>query len=290
MKILSFTLFTCFCFLISCNKSENTNLALPLAPRLKLITFSKDTITPLCATCVPVISQKAELFLYDNSDRIISRTLTTTILTNTPITIDTTIIYKYVYSGSLIASYSEEKNNTIINHVLDYDLQNRLIRDSIVNPQLTNNKVSYFEYFPNSIIQTNVFSDAVVASISIDTMLLSGNNITREIIQTTTSSGTINYREINYTLSLNQNPLSYVNNFSLLSSDYKNGSGFYSFLIYSPQNITHSIVSQVTTKYWSNTSGVTQYSTNFSSSLDSLGRVQFFKDITNNRQSIYEYY
>ena len=205
--------------------------------------------------------------------------------------IDTTAIYSYTYSGLRIIAYSEDKRGVIINHILNYDTQNRLLKDTIINPSLTNNKTTYFEYLPDTIIQTNIFSNAVLSAFSKDTIILIGNTISKEFIRTHNSNGTSSDQEFTYTASSFRNPLNYVNNNVLFASDYKNESGFYTFSIYNPQNIMPVLATQVVTKSWNNSLPPTQFTAYLASTLDSLGRVHSIIELNNrNRTSIYLYY
>ena len=272
----------------SCNKTE-IDVSNTKNKKLKSIFYSRDTTGLLCTGCSMEITQKAEHFFYDNLGRLISRVLTTTRHTNTPATTDTNEIYSYTYSGISLTNYTQQQNNITVNHLLTYDLRNRLIKDSVINPEVFNNKVSYFTYLRDTIIQTNYFSDAIVSTISRDTIVIKGKNIIKEKIKTI-ANGTVNYREINYSLSNYQNPLSYVNNFSLLSSDYKNGNNFYLFLINTPQNVTYNLASRVSVTYWSNVSQPITYSTSFTIALDLMGRVSTVNNINNNKQTLYTYY
>ena len=117
-------------------------------------------------------------------------------------------------------------------------------------------------------------------------MLISGNNIISEKMASASS-----FRELSYTFSLYRNPFSYINNFILFASDYKNGSNLLAFTISTPQNITYDFATQTEVKYWNGTSTPTQYTTVITPTLDSLGRINTISNSSNgNKTTVFNYY
>jgi hypothetical protein len=252
--------------------------------KLKRILNAIDTITPLCSpSCPASISRNEEEFIYDNLNRLTKRLLVKRNISNVPETIDTISIFNYSYSdnSATIFSYSERTNNSNIEvfHTLSYDAQNRILKDSVTNPQTGNNKVTKFAYFQDTIIQVEQQNFIAGTEIKIDTMILLGSNIVKEKIKG------IGSRELVYTVSGYKNPLSYVNNFSLLASDLKNGSNSTLFMINTPQYITYNMTSEtrITTS--------STYISTFTIKVDSLNRViSFTKSANGNKVTSFEYY
>lgn len=266
--------------LISCDKNDNTPPT-TATHKLKTIISGNDTMALVCYLCPPVITQNAENFKYDYLDRLTARIVTTTTLSSDPIYIDTSEIFTYSYidNSAKIISYSHKKYGSTIEHLLTYDSENRLIKDSITNPQVGNNKLSIFTYLPDTIIHNETQSFIAGIEMKSDTMIISGNSIFKEKIR-----GFIT-RYLIYSLSSYRNPLSYVNNFSLLASDYKNGSGSTLFMIYNPQYITYNLTTQT------QVNASTPYTTFFTVTLDSLNRVKSFTNSSNgNKVTTFEYY
>jgi hypothetical protein len=274
-------------FLFSCKKSatpDDTTTNQPtVQSKLKKI-VSVDTVVLLCNFCAPIITERAETFVFDNLDRLVKRTKTNTTLSNTPQTVDTLTIYTYVYFGTntKVESYSEQSFSgsgaISINHALDYDSQNRLLRDSVINPVVSNNKVTRFTYLPNTIVEYERQTFPVGTQQKIDSFFLNGNEIVRHRFGTGNNI---------FTLTTYQNPLSDLSNFSLRASDYKNGSASTLFTIYTPYYVTTSQASQVAV----NANSGTSYVAVLNYSLDSIGRIKFFTNSANGyKRTTFEYY
>jgi hypothetical protein len=260
------------------------------SPKLKRILNPIDTIFLLCnPACPPIVTQNIETYVYDNLGRLVKRFLTTVRLSDIPTRIDTMSIFSYHYSGNnqLILGYTEDRNSSIpVNHIISYDNLNRIISDSIFNPQQYNNKVTIFNYLTDSIIQTERQLFPVGLQIKIDTMLLLGNNIFKERIK---SFSTI--REISHSFSSYRNPLSYVNNFSLLASDYKNGTNSSLYMIQTPQFITYNQATETLVVNTNNGAVTSQYISIYAINVDSFDRVQSFTNSSNgNKVTSFEYY
>jgi hypothetical protein len=240
--------------------------------------------------CPPEISFTSEDFIYDANGRLTTRRLTKNILAPTP-RIDTTATYTYYYapasSSPLITGYLDtHAGGAPSNHVLAYDAQGRLVSDSITNPYVIYNKVSLFQYSPGYVFEYDRQTDAVLTAIVHDTLYISGNGVVQE------RSLSINtHREITHTLSVYRNPLSYVNNFLLLGSDYKNGTGLLSFPIYFSQNITYDFPTQTDVRSWTNPLSVTQYTAILGITVDSQNRIKSYRNTANgNKVTYFEYY
>ncbi|MEO7490266.1 MAG: hypothetical protein ABIU77_24325, partial [Ferruginibacter sp.] len=289
MKTIFYTFLIAFCLLLSCKKSEKNNHYNTANTKVKSVLYGRDSVAPLCYPCDPIITQKSEGFVYDNLDRLRTRFLITSTLSNNPIRIDTTETFAYSYSdnSSLIAGYVDQITGSIpINHILLYDLQKRLLTDSVTNPQVSNNKVSYFSYLQDTIIEFEKQTFPIGTQVKIDTMVLSGSNILQEKI-----NSSLSFTELSYTITSDRNPFSYINNFSILASDYKNGSNSDLFSIYTPQNITYNIASQTLVKYWNGSSPITQYTVMLATTLDSLGRVNSISNRSRrDKKTTFSYY
>ena len=269
---------------ISCKKNQVISSNNNEITRLKRIMNSYDTIYPLCSpACPPYISREEQLFIYDGSDRLTQRLVLRSDISGLAEKIDTMSIFTYRYNdnSAVIYSYSEKGIYPAIEiiHNLSYDSQNRILKDSITNPQPDNNKVTRFTYLQDSIIQFEKQGFPAGTEIKTDTMIVFSNNIVKEKI-----SGFISWGLI-YTIANNRNPLSYVNNFSLLASDLKNASNSTLFMIYNPQYITYNITSE--TQVISSS----PYTSVFNITTDSLDRVKSFTNSSNsNKVTSYEYY
>ncbi len=287
MKILAALILTIILF--SCDDFSNRDFVLSPDPTLKSIHYSNDTVYLLCGGCPPQISFKKEDFFYDPQGRLSLRRLTTTNVSPGPTRIDTTATYVYSYAGSnssLISGYTDTHRAVgTINHVLAYDSQGRLISDSVTNPQVSNNKVSLFQYLAGYVVEYDRQTDAVLTMIVRDTFYISGTGVMQERFLANTT-----HRVISHTLSIYRNPLSYVNNFLLFASDYKNETGLISFPIYYPQNITYYFPVQTDVSYWTNPASVTQYSTGYAITVDAQNRIQSYTNSTDYKTAYFEYY
>ncbi len=282
-----FPAFTFIVFLatifISCKKSNVTTNNNDVI-KLKRIMNGNDTTVLLCSpSCPSVISRNEEEFIYDELNRITQRLITIRRISNVPETIDTMSIFNYSYNDNtaVIYSYSEKTIYSIIKimHTLSYDSQNRILKDSIINPQPDNNKVTKFIYLQDTIIQLEKQNFIAGEEVKIDTMIMTANNIVKEKIRGFTT------RDLLYTVSSHINPLSYVNNFSLLASDLKNGSNSTLFMIYTPQYITLNMTREI------EIISSSPYVSTFDITLDPLDRVMSFTNSSNGSKiTSFEYY
>jgi hypothetical protein len=228
-----------------------------------------------------VVTQNTETFVLDHLDRLVQRVRINTNLSYNPITTDTVEIFSYVYTGndSIVASYNHQTRSGLVNHSLEYDSQRRLLRDSVTNPAARSNKVTRFTYLPGMIVEYERQTlGAFGTRVKSDTFFLVGNDIASHKFATGTNV---------FTLSPHRNPLSYLSNFSLRASDYKNEIASLSFNIYTPYNVTFNQASQVAVNA---TAGGTSYVAVLNYSLDSLGRVKSFTNSANaDKRTIFEY-
>lgn len=270
-------------------------LTLMNPPKLKRILYPKDSAFLLCnPPCSNwIITQGIETFIYDSFDRLIRREFTRTRVDDFSNIMHTDTLsylnYQYNMGNSIITGYFEKKYDStypIVNHILVYDFLNRLILDSISNPQVSNNKITRFTYLMDTVLQYEVQSFPAGVEIKFDTMLLAGNNVVQENITFNSTRW-----EFKYSLSSYRNPLSYVNNFSLLSSDNKNSSNSSLFMIHKPQFITYNLTNSTIRKYWSASSSGIPQSQFFTITVDSFNTVQSYIDsYSGNKLTTFEYY
>jgi hypothetical protein len=259
-------------------------------PKLKKIIYSRDTITPLCSPpsyCPPTILQSEELFMYDNYNRIVKRLAVSTSQTDTFITTDTADEYNYFYNDNsyTIASYSHKGrySDTITNHILQYDNLSRLITDSIMNPNPDNNKLTHFYYGADTIFENERQFYPAGTQYRIDTLLFSANNIYQV-------NRSLMAWKHTYNFSYYRNPLSYVNNFSLMASDRKNAGMSDIFMIYNPEFITYNQVNEDRIQYISS-GQLVQYINTFTITTDIFNRVVTISNTAgNNRATTFVYY
>ncbi len=275
----------------ACKKNTDQQNINTSDPKLKSITHPTDTSQALCVGCPPIYTQTKEYFFYDNADKLTSRIVVSSSTTNSITRMDS-VIYTYSYTGPLISGYSETKNNVSIYHLLLYNLQNRLILDSVTNPQSDNNRVSSFRYLPDTAIQTTRITAALGVTTIIDTLAYVGNNIRVERIKNINPNNTFYYRELTYTVSPYKNPYACSNNFELFASEYRNGGALaISFSIFTPQNILYNLATRVDVRYGSTPAMPTQVSNPYSITLNSQGIVQSVANINNqNKVTLFEYY
>ena len=252
--------------------------SIQLHTKLRKINFPIDTVAPLCQDCPLIVTQKSEIYIYDSLNRIIQRKLITTSLSNNPVTIDTalTCSYFYISTSPLISRY--EKGS--LNYLLLYDNQNRLIKDSLENQSLSsNNKLRYLRYSADTIFRVDKQTSYTgVDSYILDTMIVLGNNVIKENIS-------FNKRKVNFILSAFRNPYSFVNNFSLYGSDYLTSTGFLSFFIKTPEQITYNQTLSTNVTY-GNLPNQTEYTSTFTTTLDSFSRISTLQNSSNGNKTV----
>lgn len=294
MKQLPLLLIFC-CLLLACHKNisdilQNTD------PRIKLITASNDTVQPLCQGCPPTVTKSTEYFTYDVFGRLVTRTFTVAHLYPPPLRTDTSTIVTYQYPGnstsSLISGYIEYPGlGSPVVHVIGYDNLLRVISDSVINPPAPYFKLSSFAYYPGYVVVTDKQTQPTGTVTVADTFLYAGYNVLEEKYGSRGPGASSINRDILHTPSAFRNPLSYLNNFNLLSTEYKNGNGLLSYGIYYTQNLTWYFPQQSLVKTKTGSSPVTQYTSVFSISTDSLNRITAYGNTSNGRKIIYfEYY
>ena len=293
MKAKFFSFISCFILFFSCTKN-NSNPGNQDDPKFKLKTifYPVDSVTLLCGNCPPIVTQESENFIYDSSGRLTSIIVIATTLSDNPVSIDTSAVYSYFYSDNtfLISSYTQTINGYATNHLLTYNSENKIISDSVTNPQISNNKVSYFQYNQGYIVVTDKQTYPIGTQIIVDTMTIDDNNITKEIIKKVVLSNPQNIwnEDLTYSTTSYQNPLSLVNNISLWGSDYKNG---VDAIFYNGEKFSNNLASQKITKYWSNNIPLTEYTSVYTAVLDTLGRVISVTNSSDgNGKTEYEYY
>jgi hypothetical protein len=257
--------------------------------KLKAIYFPIDTFITTGDPEI-IIVQKVETFHYDVLQRLTTRYIYGLYHTDS-ISNDTTEVYTYSYvnNSSTISAYTHQNFEGTFHHVLIYDAQGRISKDSVTNPQSGNNKVSAFTYKQDTIIYVGRQNYVIGTEMIIDTMIFTDGKILKEKITKTINNESPFVWEISYTLTPNLNPLGYLNNFILLASDRKNGTNSIIFTILTPENISQLLPSAVVMKYWGTTIPLTQYQTDFNYSADASGRVHSIID-SEEGETIYEYY
>ena len=272
--------------IVACTKTTDPgNNPNPSASyKVKTIHYKKDSVfTPETPLDV-LTTQNVDSFIYDASNRLTVRYYM--LVQGRPLyntfTTDTTDKFLYTYASNnsnLITSYTERCYSTInratlwyINHLLQYDANNRIILDSITNPQGYYKQVTSYNYAGNMIIE---HSDGWY---KIDTLNFNGNNLLFEKMENDSTY-------INYTNSVYINPFTYINNFKLWKSDYQNEPG--SFIINYPYSRSYYLPSYVSANY-------NGYIENISINpvVDSLGRVVSSTTIfgSSRKTTTYEYY
>jgi hypothetical protein len=259
------------------------------AVRLKRIIHPQDTIS--CPGCIRVISQRQEHFTYDIYNRLTTRIVTThtSDLAQTATSVDTTERFLYNYQGtsSRITGYSHIRYAAPINHLLSYDASGRLVADTILNETANNNKSVRYFYSGDTILATYRYKYFSSDELVFDTMIVSNNNVVKQNIGIEyLNPPSKTYVKTIYTLSSLRNPLSYVNNHSLLGSDYKITDAFSETLFHGQQNIPLN----ASHTYIYGSSQFTRHM-NYTLTTDLMNRVtEIISDLGNNRKMKFEYY
>ena len=283
---------TVFCLLIvvvtivACTKTTNPGNSSNSSANysVKTIHYKTNSVSTPETPLDIFTTQRVDSFIYDANNRLIARyylQVQGRPLYNT-FTIDTTNKFVYTYTSNnsnLISSYTERcystANRTIlwyINHFLQYDASNRLVLDSVTNPQGYNNKVTTYNYAGNMVIEHND------GWYKIDTLNFNGNDLLKEKMDNDSSY-------IKFTNSVYVSPFTYINNYKLWKSDYQNGLG--TFLVYYSYARSYYLPSYVST----DSDG---YIENFfiNPVIDSLGRVVSSTTVfgSSRQTTTYEYY
>jgi hypothetical protein len=258
-----------------------------LVTKLKKVISPISYVSPLCLECPSIQRQFTDYYIYDSLYRLKTRKFITTTLSNVPITIDTateSINYFYDGSSNKIISYSFGAANI---QLLYYDSLNRLIKDSTQNP--SNNTgmiVRIYSYNLDTIFQTQSIINPSGFETLIDTMIKIGNNITFERIKYSSPSLPITMFN-NFTFSVYRNPYSYVNNFSLLGSDYRSTSLLFTYNMRYSDRSTYNQVQRNDLQFRNNPIFISQ----FTIGLDAYGRVITSSNTyTGNAITTFEYY
>ena len=271
--------------LTSCSKSDSNTTNNSSNALLKSI-YQYDTTYLLCGNCPPVITKTDVRFVYDAQGRVTQRlVIATKASAGAVTTIDTTNTFTYTYTGgsSKVTGYTEQEGKASpVIHELTYDAQDRLIKDSVTNPQPSNNKVTTYTYFTNMYLQKDKQTVGISSQFSIDTFYFSGSNVVKQALQ----GGA---RTITYTISSTlRNPLSYTNTFSLLGSDWRNGINGTIYNIYTPFYNTYNMTTKCTMAGSSGSPVVGNLSIVIDAGNSNV--VSFANSANGNRQTFYEYY
>lgn len=272
--------------IVACTKTTDTgsNPNPSASYKVKTIHYKKDSAYIMEYPLDVHIGQSVDSFVYDANNRLIERYYLSVQMRpflNT-INIDTTNKFLYYYSSNnnnLITSYTERcyaTTGTIqiwnINHLLLYDVNSRLILDSVTNPIGYNNKVTSYNYVGNMVIEHNN------GWYNIDTLLFNGNDLLSESMGNDSTY-------TRYTSSVYVSPFTYINNYKLWKSDYQNGLG--TFLVYYPYGRSYYLPSYVS-------HAADGYIENFfiNPVVDSLGRVVSSTTVfgSSRQTTTYEYY
>lgn len=271
--------------LVSCTKSDSNNATTGGNALLKSI-YQYDTTYLLCGNCPPVITKNDVRFVYDAQNRVTQRwVITTKASAGAVTTIDTTNTFTYTYTGgsSKVTGYTEQEGKgTPVIHELTYDAQDRLIKDSVTNPQPSNNKVTTYTYFTNMYLQKDKQTVGISSQFSIDTFYFSGSNVVKQALQ----GGA---RTITYTVSSTlRNPLSYTNTFSLLGSDWRNGINGTLYTIYTSFYATYNMTTKLSIAGSTGSPVIGNLGITIDAGTNDV--VSFTNSANGNRQTFYEYY
>jgi hypothetical protein len=249
-----------------------------LVTRLKKITYPVIWVWPplRCGgECPPIITQQTDYYFYDSLNRLIERKVIIIDSSNFPIVnIDSSRRIKYFYANnsSQITSYTIPNSYTsgIETHILTYDLQNRLIKDSL-NSSIPNNP-SYartFRHLSDTIIQYEPKAFPSGQQYIADTLIMIGNNVVKEKIGYSTRNV-----QHDFIVAAYRNPYSYANNFSLMASDFRPFGTDPDFITNYNHVITYNQCSDILVNVKINNVNYQTYNSHFSITLDSFGRVK----------------
>jgi hypothetical protein len=257
-----------------------------LVTRLKKVTYPFIYLTPFARGGEPSHStQEIQYYFYDSLNRLSERKVVVTHFIDLDIVLDTVDTYNYFYSGnsSQIIRYTDRignTNNNTHNHILAYDIQNRLIKDSLNSP--TSSYTTLFTYLPDSIIKYRPQYFA-------DTLIMINNNVVKEKIGYSTYN--IQY---DFIITAYRNPYSYANNFTLFSSDYKSPSylGFTVTIDGMNHIITYNQCLDLFVTKRNNNIIYNIHNSHFTISTDTFGRVKTMAKSLEygNNATIFEYY
>jgi hypothetical protein len=191
-----------------------------LVTRLKKVTYPMLFNLPIWASRggePDHSAQENNYFFYDSLNRLIEKKVIINRIIDLDQSIDTFYTFQYFYStnSSQISRFTSRFRNTsdIQNHILTYDLQNRLIKDSINSP--TGIYVTILTYLADTIIKyrPQVFPSG--QQYFADTLIMIGNNVAKEKI----GYGDYSIQK-DFIVTAYRNPYSYANNFTLFGSDH----------------------------------------------------------------------
>lgn len=263
------------------NNSNNRAATTPANFKLRQIIGPMDTVI-LLTNNDTLIGQTTENFIYDNADKLVKKTMSNLrkIGINGATTYDTseTLIYNY-NSTNYIVSYTEAKNGFIFNHIIDYDIQNRFIRDSVMNQQGTQTTTITCRHLQDTVVMINRNNISAIT----DTLVYSNNTLVKQFINSRNQNGFVSRFVYNYTSNTNTNPLSLLGNFNLYAADYTTGTIGMSMFKFKD---TYKMVKNVSTQI--NRNGVIFFYNNL---YDNFGRIIEMRDSYNgNKITKYNYY
>lgn len=265
--------------IIGCSKNDGgsnnqrTATTTPDNFKLKFINYPVN-ITILLSGNDTVFSQSIEYFTYTSNNLLSKRYLISGTKNTAPaaFTYDTAATYTYSYNtAGLMVSYTQKTNAGIFNHILDYDVQNRLVRDSVSNPVVSNNKVTTFTYQQDTVFTLEKQTFPIGLQVIVDTIVMNNGVTIKMLEKITPPNGNPYFKQYGFTATNYQNPLALLSNVELFSSDYRNGSATLYFS--GRENISKNLSSQISEKYWYPPQQPTQYSGNFLQQFDAQNRV-----------------
>ena len=288
--------------------TKTTNPKGPISPQyiLKKIINPKDSVY-IPESNVPTITQKIDSFNYDVNNRLISKYKLVYKSSNGATLLDSTNEYIYYYASSnsnQITGYSvrqlayDSLSGTnvlvLVNHTLLFDVNNRLVLDSISNPLIGGgDKVSRIIYLPNAIVKINAQTFVIGKDVSIDTLYFNGDNVSA-VNSVDTNYNSVSpawFSNVDFTFSTFINPYSYINNFSGGQSDKINRTNLGLMSVYALGSISANLYANAIVTYWSKTIPRTSYPNNILSIVDTLNRVVQTIGINNNfKSTYYQYY
>ncbi len=254
--------------------------------KLKKVFYPRDTVATLCLECPVNIAQQSEYYIYDSMNRLKTKKTISTIFSNNPIIIDTIgeINYNYFGNSNTIVSYTSTNGNT---QLLYYDTLNKLIKDSAQNPlNVTGKIVRTYRYNADTIFQIQSVVNTNGLETLIDTMIMQGNNITFERSRYSNQSFIVrDFRQ--FTFSPYRNPYSYVNNFSILGSEYRKTTFLFSYNWENSERVTYNQVFSANLNQYNNPNP----NAIFTIGIDNYGRVVSSSNTyTGNKATTFEYY
>jgi hypothetical protein len=247
-----------------------------LVTRLKKITYPVIWVFPelRCGgSCPPSITRETDYYMYDSLNRLIERKVVIIDSSNWPVFIDSSRRIKYFYSNNSpqITSYTipNRGQNGIETHFLTYDLQNRLIKDSLNSSLLSNPSYARtFRYLSDTIIQLEPKAFPSGQQYIADTLIMIGSNVVKEKI------GYSNHNvQHDFIVAAYRNPYSYANNYPLIASDFRSFGSDPDFLTINNHVTTYNQCSEILVQKWNNNIAGYPYNSHFLITFDSYGRI-----------------